>query len=161
VDAALTWVDDGIFAGGGEHLPESWEDFARQTGIRAVLHLRPGKPAAFRGAPIERFLWMTVADEHEAGLPERLLAGAFIEGCLRDGSKVLLHSSLGRHRTRWAYVSYRILSGAEAQAAVRRAARPPWLSPYSTDMAAWEALAAVRRSRRRDRLDSRREARSA
>ena len=157
----MTWVDDGIFAGGGEHLPESWEDFARQTGIRAVLHLRPGTPAAFRGLPAERFLWMTVADEREASVPERLLAGAFVETCLRDGYKVLLHSSLGRHRTRWAYVAYRILGGAEAQAAVRRAERPPWLGPYATDMAAWEAYAVVVGSRRRFGAGHRWEARSA
>jgi hypothetical protein len=160
VDVALTWVDDGIFAGGGENLPESWEDFARQTGIRAVLHLRPEAPAEFRGGPAERFLWMAVSDESEAGLPERLLAGEFVESCLRDGRRVLLHSSLGRHRTRWAYVSFRILSGTAPQAAIRRAARPPWLSPYTTDLAGWEALASVVTLRRRDRLGLRREARS-
>ena len=41
----MTWVQDGIFAGGGEALPGGWADFAAQTGITAILHLRPDAPA--------------------------------------------------------------------------------------------------------------------
>ncbi len=143
VDDALTWVDEGIFAGGGEQLPASWAGFAEQTGITAVVHLRPGRPAVFHGPMPERFLWLAVADETEAPGPDRLLAGEFVAGCLSEGRKVLLHSSLGRHRTRWVYVAYRILRGSSPQAAVRRASRQPWMSPYATDVTAWEAFAAA------------------
>lgn len=145
MDDALTWVDEGIYAGGGEQLPASWAGFAEQTGITAVVHLRPGRPAVFHGRAPERFLWLPLADENEATGPDRLLAAAFVAGCLAEGRKVLLHSSLGRHRTRWVYVAYRILQGSSLQAALRRASRRPWMSPYATDLSAWEAFAATSR----------------
>ena len=144
----MTWVQDGIFAGGGEGLPEGWADFAAQTGITAILHLRPQAPAVFQGPTPASFLWLDVAAEDQASLTERLLAGAFVEACLEHGQRVLLHASLGRHRTRWAFVAYRIWSGATVSAILRQASQPPWLSPYNTDRARWEALAhEVRASR--------------
>ena len=127
-------------------MPASWADFAGQTGITGIVHLRPGTPAVFRGPSAERFLWLSVADEDEATESDRLLAGTFVARCLAEGRKVLLHSSLGRHRTRWVFVAHRILNGASAQAALRRAERRPWLSPYATDVSAWEAFAATARS---------------
>jgi hypothetical protein len=143
VDDALTWVDEGIYAGGGEQLPATWAGFAEQTGITAVVHLRPGRPAVFHGRAPERFLWLPLVDENEATGSDRLLAAAFVAGCLAEGRKVLLHSSLGRHRIRWVYVAYRILRGSSPQAALRRASRRPWMSPYATDLSAWEAFAAA------------------
>ncbi len=65
------------------------------------------------------------------------------------GSKVLLHSSLGRHRTRWVYVAWAIVDGRSAQAALRQAGAKPWLSPYHTSPELWDAFARdVRRGRR-------------
>jgi hypothetical protein len=139
----MTWVHDGIFAGGGETLPENWAAFAAQTGVTAVLHLRPESPAAFRGPSPASFMWMDLTSEAEAALPERIAAATFIDDCLRRGQRVLLHASPGRHRTRWAFVAYRIWSGAGAGRALRQAAEPPWLAPYKTDRAAWEQLAEV------------------
>jgi len=43
----VTWLEEAIFAGGGEHMPAAWEDFAAQTGVSGVVHLRPASPAAF------------------------------------------------------------------------------------------------------------------
>ncbi|HET7011105.1 MAG TPA: hypothetical protein VFI11_10045 [Anaerolineales bacterium] len=146
MDAPLTWVDDGIFAGGGEQLPASWQDFADQTGITAVVHLRPEMPAVFRGPCAQRFLWLSISDEAETSAAERFLAGSFLASCRSEGHRVLLHSSLGRHRTRWVYVACRILEGMPARVAVRRASRPPWMSPYATDVAAWETFASKARA---------------
>ena len=144
----MTWVQDGIFAGGGEALPQGWADFAAQTGITAILHLRPGSPAAFDGPTPESYLWMDVAAEDQASLVDRLLVGAFVADCLARGQRVLLHASLGRHRTRWTFVAYRICSGAAPRAAMRQASQPPWLGPYVTDESSWERLAEeVRRLR--------------
>jgi hypothetical protein len=139
----MTWVQDGIFAAGGESLPEDWAAFAAQTGVTAILHLRPGSPAVFRGPSPASFLWMGLAGEADAALPERLAAGAFIEACRARGERVLLHASPGRHRTRWAFVAYRIWNGAAPASALRQAAEPPWLAPYKTDREAWDRMAEV------------------
>jgi hypothetical protein len=144
----MTWVQDGIFAAGGEALPAAWAEFSAQTGIADVLHLRPGAPAAFFGPSPHSFLWLDVATEDQAALSERLLAGGFIDACLREGRKILLHASLGRHRTRWAFVAYQIWTGTAAPTAIRRAACPPWMSPYPTDQDRWQEFAAVARARR-------------
>jgi hypothetical protein len=137
----MTWVQDGIYAAGGDHVPSTWAEFSDQTGIRAVLHLCPGRPAVFRGPPPECFLWLAIENEEQAAAEERLLAGRFISECLAKGMGVLLHSSLGRHRTRWAYVAYEIYAGLRLRSALRRAATRPWLAPYHTDEAAWGAFA--------------------
>jgi hypothetical protein len=79
-------------------------------------------------------------------LAERQLAGCFLEKMVQLGRRVLLHSSMGRHRTRWAFVAYCILSGQSARAALRRAGNRPWLSPYTTDEDAWHAFAELMRS---------------
>jgi hypothetical protein len=146
----VTWVHEEIFAGGGKHIPAAWEAFADQTGITAVMHLRPGTPDIFRGPLPAAFLWLDLADEDQAGVEERWLAGRFVADCLVEGRRVLLHSSLGRHRTRWAYVAYRIVSGRSARAALREAAERPWLGPYHTQSAAWERFAEAVRAQRVD-----------
>jgi hypothetical protein len=89
-----------------------------------------------------------ISDEREAGPEERWLVGRFIDDCLEAGHKLLLHSSLGRHRARWAFVAYRIYAGRTAPAALREAAERPWLTPYLTDAAGWEAFAGEVRARR-------------
>lgn len=146
----MTWVEDRIYAAGGEHIPQTWAEFAHQTGIAAVLHLRPGAPASFQGPPPEAYLWLGLEDETEAGLAERWLAAAFVRDSLGAGRKVLIHSSLGRHRTRWIFVAWAIVDGRSTQTALRLAAARPWLSPYPTQPEAWEAFAReVRRVSRR------------
>jgi len=137
----LTWVHDRIFAAGGEHIPNTWGEFAEQTGVSAVLHMRPGSPAVFLGPPPEIFLWLDVEREEQVGLTERRVTGRFLTEMLAQDRRVLLHSSLGRHRTRWAFVAYCIQSGQSARAALRRAADRPWLSPYHTDEDAWQDFA--------------------
>ncbi len=146
----MTWVQDGIFAGGGPALPAGWDDFARQTGIGAILHLHPHRPAAFVGPTPGAFLWLGVDDEEQADDEVRRLAGAFIERSLAEGRRVLLHASSGRHRTRWLYVAYRICGGSSAAAALRRAAEPPWMSPYRTDAKRWERFASAQSEGRPD-----------
>jgi hypothetical protein len=141
----LTWVHDQIFAAGGEHIPNTWREFSEQTGVNAVLHMRPGQPAVFIGHPPEFFLWLDLEHEDQVGLTERKLAGIYLDQMLMQGRRVLLHSSLGRHRTRWAFVAYCIRAGHSARAALRRAADRPWLSPYHTDEEAWQAYADMMR----------------
>jgi hypothetical protein len=137
----MTWVHEKIFAAGGSHIPKTWSEFSDQTGIRAVLHQSPGCPSAFYGPPPQAFLWLDLEDENQVGVPGRQLAGNFIKACLDQGQLVLLHSPLGRHRTRWAFVAFLILCGASVKAALRQAAQLPWLSPYHTDPKAWEEYA--------------------
>ena len=136
----MTWVDDQIFAAGGEHVPRTWADFSAQTGIRAVLHLSPGSPARFDGPAPEALLWLAVSDEMDLNLEDRILAGRYTWDCIQRGWKVLLHSSLGLHRVRWAYVAYRIIAGQTLRATLRQVEKRPWLAPYHTDLQAWEAF---------------------
>ncbi len=134
----MTWVHDQIYAAGGEHLPMTWRSFANQTGVTAVLHLRPVSPAAFHGSFPESFLWLDLADENQAGLEERWLVASFIDEVLKSGRRMLLHSSLRRHRVRWAYVSYLIWTGRSVRASLREVEERPWLAPYRTDKKVWE-----------------------
>jgi hypothetical protein len=142
----LTWVHDNIYAAGGMHIPSNWGAFADQTGVTGVLHLAPDRAAKFFGPSPEVFLWLNIADERQAASSERLLAGRFLFECIAEGRQVLLHSSIGRHRTRWAFVAYLIIAGSSLRTALRQAADPPWLSPYHTDTAAWEAFAETLRA---------------
>jgi hypothetical protein len=142
----LTWVHDNIYAAGGMHIPSNWGAFADQTGVTGVLHLAPDSAAKFFGSSPEVFLWLNIADESQAASRERLLAGRFLFECVAEGRRVLLHSSLGRHRTRWAFVAYLLIAGSSVRAALRQAADLPWLSPYHTDTAAWEAFAETLRA---------------
>ncbi len=141
----MTWVHDRIFAAGGEHIPNTWREFSEQTGVTAVLHMRPDRPAIFLGPPPEFFLWLDLEHEDQVGLAERQMAGSYLDQMLVQGCRVLIHSSLGRHRTRWAFVAYCIHAGQSARAALRRAAERPWLSPYHTDEDAWQAYADMMR----------------
>lgn len=143
----MTWVHPQIFAAGGNHIPSAWADFADQTGVTAVLALAPGRPAAFEGPPPERFLWMGVDEEAQATPDDRLLAALFLDQCVREGRKVLLHAERTRHRTRWAYVAYRLFAGRSLRAALREAAERPWLAPYPTDEEAWQAFCSMLPSR--------------
>lgn len=142
----MTWVDENIYAAGGMHIPSNWGAFADQTGVTGVLHLAPDRAAKFIGSSPKVFLWLNVADESQAASSERLLAGRFLFECVAEGRRVLLHSSLGRHRTRWAFVAYLLIAGSSVRAALRQAADLPWLSPYHTDTAAWEAFAETLRA---------------
>ncbi len=136
----MTWVDDYIYAAGGGHIAANWGAFADQTGVTAVLHLRPGAPEPFVGPPPRRFLWLAVEDEAQLDMQCMYLAGVFLADCVAQGRRVLLHSSLGRHRARWAYVAYLMVGGKGWPAARRRAEAKPWLSPYRTDPARWQAF---------------------
>jgi hypothetical protein len=134
----LTWVHDQIYVAGGDHIPSTWASFVDQTGISAVLHLRPEKPSAFRGPIPESFLWLDLADESQAGLGERWLAALFIGENLEKGLRILLHSSLRLHRVRWTYVSYLIWRGGSVRASLREVEKKPWLAPYRTEQEIWE-----------------------
>jgi hypothetical protein len=144
----LSWVHDHIYAAGGSYIPAHWWRFRDQTGIRCVLHIRPERPAPFEGPAPSAYLWLDLDDERQAATSDRWLAAAFIGGALRRGEDVLLHASLGRHRTRWAFVAYLIWSGTTLRGALRQAEEKPWMSPYHTRDREWEDYeAAVRRGR--------------
>jgi protein-tyrosine phosphatase len=132
----MTWVEEGIFAAGGTHIPGTWETFSNQTGITAVLHLAYRRPASFRGR-MDRFLWLNIEQEIEADLQARELAAGFILASRRSGMSILLHCSSGRHRTRWTYVAYRLMLGQSLKAVLRAAAEKPWMGPYHTDQEQW------------------------
>jgi hypothetical protein len=134
----MTWVADGIYAAGGEHIPNTWAAFSQQTGIRAVLHLSPNRPQPFLGLPPSRFLWLDLEDESEADLNTRVLTGDFILTCRAAGEAVLLHGAQGRHRVRWAFVAHQLYSGRKLNTVLREAAEKPWLAPYHTDQALWQ-----------------------
>lgn len=136
----MSWVTEQVFAAGGTMIPCDWARFKLETGIDAVLHMNPVAPTPFEGPDPERFLWLDAADEEGADLAMRKAAGRFIFQAVHDGYRVLLHATPGRHRARWAYVAYLILDGRRPASAVRMAAEQPWLAPYSTDMAQWEAF---------------------
>jgi len=136
----MTWVEDGIYAAGGDHIPQTWGAFAGQTGISAVLHLAHPAPSVFDGPPPARFLWLDLEHEQQAGEQERRLAGEFVRDSRAAGRSVLLHCPHGRHRTRWAYVAYRLCLGHGLKGVLRDAAQKPWLAPYHTDREAWAAF---------------------
>lgn len=136
----MSWVHDRIFAAGGGQVPRAWAAFADQTAIRAIVHLAPDQPDRFIGPPPSAYLWLRIGDEAEADMAARKSAGRFVETCLADGLNVLLHSSVSRHRTRWVFVSYLLVSGSTLPHALRLAAEKPWLSPYRTDESAWQTF---------------------
>lgn len=133
----MAWVHEHIFAGGGDHIPATWEHFSRQIGIQAVVHLSSAEPMSFQGGWPASFLWLDIEEEHEAGFAARALCGRFVQSALAGGENVLLHSGHGRHRTRWIYVSYLICSGRQLRSALRLAEEKPWQAPYHTDHQAW------------------------
>ena len=136
----MTWVEDGIYAAGGDHIPQTWEAFAAQTAITAVLHLSSSGPTRFMGPPPSRFLWLDLEQELEADQQARQLAGEFVRDCRQQGQRVLLHCTHGRHRTRWVYVAYRPCMGHGLKGVLRDVAHKPWLGPYHTDREAWAAF---------------------
>ena len=138
--AFMTWVAEGVYAAGGEHIPKTWESFSRQTGIQAVLHLSPGRPQVFHGPVPESFLWLDIEDETETNIPTRRLAGEYIRACRQAGQAILLHSAQGRHRVRWAYVAHQICEGRKLKTVLREAAEKPWLAPYHTDQPMWQVF---------------------
>jgi hypothetical protein len=146
----LTWVHDQIYAAGGEHIPQHWEMFHDQTGINAIVHLRPRKPAAFLGPMPSAFLWLDVEEESGAALEDRWLVGRFIDTYVRVGERILLHSSLTRHRVRWVFVAYRIYSGSSVTSTLREVAEKPWMDPYPTEEATWRAFRTLVESRQAD-----------
>ena len=81
---------------------------------------------------------MDLEDESHIGMEERWLAASFIGENVNLGLLMLLHSSLRRHRVRWAYVSYLIWTGKTVRASLREVEEKPWLAPYRTDEKAWE-----------------------
>lgn len=134
----MTWVHTDIYAAGGAHIPDTWDHFANQTGIRSIVHLNPGHPIPFQGGSPEAFLWLSVDREEEVDLATRMMTAQFVDHCLRSGHKVLIHSGRGRHRTRWIFVAWSILQGRSVAATLRTAAQAPWLDPYPTDEGVWE-----------------------
>jgi hypothetical protein len=134
----MTWVADGIYAAGGDHIPNTWDMFHRQTGIQTILHLSAGRPQIFKGPLPDAFLWLDVGDETEADIVTRQVAGEFIRACLMGGQAILLHSAQGRHRVRWAYVAHQLYEGRKLKTVLRDAAEKPWLAPYHTDERLWE-----------------------
>lgn len=136
----MTWVEDQIYAAGGDHLPKAWADFTAQTGISTVVHQRSAAPAAFIGPAPQAFLWLDLTEEGQADLELRWQAGTFVHQQVQAGRRVLLHASQGRHRTRWIYVAYRLCSGQDLAKALHQAEKRPWLAPYHTDRRAWEAF---------------------
>lgn len=94
----------------------------------------------FTGPLPQAFLWISVDREVETGFEDRWLAGRFLQREIRAGRSVLLHSGVGRHRTRWAFTAFLLLQGSSLSAALRRVERAPWLAPYHTDLEAWEAF---------------------
>lgn len=94
----------------------------------------------FTGPPPEAFLWLAVDREAETDLEDRWLVGRFMQRQIRAGRSVLLHSGVGRHRTRWAFTAFLLLQGGSLRAALRRVEKPPWLAPYHTDLEAWQAF---------------------
>ncbi len=136
----LTWVHKRIYAAGGDHVLQNWALFQDQTGISAILHLDPEGPAKFHGPSPVAYMWMRVDREAEITIVDRWMAGSFISECVGAHKHVLIHSSKGRHRVRWVFVSYLIVSGQSVKAALREAEEKPWQSPYHTDLNEWHTF---------------------
>jgi hypothetical protein len=133
----VTWVHDRVFAAGGSHIPANWSSFVEQTQVTSVLHLNSQAPLVFRGPAPRAFLWLGIDDEDQAEWETRRLAGRFLLAELARGGRALIHSAHGRHRTRWAFVSFLLLNGKSVTAALRQVAEAPWLAPYYTDEMGW------------------------
>lgn len=135
---SLTWVHKQIFAAGGEHIPKNWAAFRDQTGISAILHLSPDQPTIFKGPSPNAYLWMKVDREHQVNPNDRWTAGMFLQTCVAADQRVLIHSIKGRHRVRWIFVSYLIISGSSVKGAISEVEEKPWLSPYYTEIDSWQ-----------------------
>ena len=110
------------------------------TGISAIVHLAEGAPSQFQDPEPARFLWLEVTEEEQADFQMRFQAGTFVQECISEGRKVLLHCPISRHRTRWVYVSYGLVGGRKLTPVLREAAERPWLSPYHTNEVEWKAF---------------------
>ena len=150
----MSWVSNQIFAAGGSAIPDTWEQFQAETGITTLLHLNPNAPAEFKGPVPLRYLWLDIADENDADEKIRSLAGQFVLEAVFAGERILLHAGNGRHRTRWVFVAYLILSGRKPQTAFRLAEKLPWLAPYNTDRDRWEQFAVYIRCTESGGLDA-------
>jgi hypothetical protein len=144
----MSWVQSRIYAAGGDHIPSTWATFRDQTGIQAVLHLRPEAPTVFRGGPPRAFLWLDIEAETDADLEARWLAARYLSSCLAQGYRAMIHSSLTLHRTRWALASYLLYEGWTIASTMREVEKPPWLSPYHTEAPMWAAFEKMVESRK-------------
>lgn len=134
----VTWVDERIFAGGGAYIARNWLQFRADSGVEAVLELADEAQIDFQNNRPQRYLWMPISHEDEAGSVERVQAARFIAETVYSGKIILLYA-VRRHRARWAFVSFLIYRGMKVPAAIRKAEEAPWLAPYKTDLPAWEA----------------------
>lgn len=146
----MSWVQSRIYAAGGGHIPSTWATFSDQTGIQAVLHLRPEAPTVFRGGPPRAFLWLDIEVEKDADLEARWLAARYISDSLAQGYRAMIHSSLTLHRTRWVLASYLLYEGWTIASTMREVEKPPWLSPYHTEAPMWAAFENLVQRRRAD-----------
>lgn len=144
----MAWVHERIFAGGGELIPATWDQFSREMNIQAVIHLSKPAPMSFIGRLPNRFLWLDVDKETETDFQARALCGRFVHEALLDGHGVLIHSAHGRHRTRWIYVSYQLYIGRQLRAALRLSEEKPWQAPYHTSRSQWAEFEAFLRDNR-------------
>ena len=136
----LAWVHEHIFAAGGSHIPAAWDQFSAQLGVTAIVHLSRPEPLEFHGSAPARMLWLDLEDEREVDLGMQALCAGFVHAAIESGENVLLHSTHGRHRTRWVYVSYLIWAGKQVRAALRMAEEKPWQAPYHTDTEKWSTF---------------------
>jgi hypothetical protein len=143
----LTWVHNNIYAAGGEHIPRDWAAFRDQTGISAILHLSPDQPVVFEGLSPIAYLWMSIDRELNADLLDRWTAGSFLQTCIAADQRVVIHSIMGRHRVRWVYVSYLIMSGKSVKGAISEVEEKPWLTPYHTELEIWQKFSTYVKAR--------------
>jgi hypothetical protein len=136
----VAWVHEQIFAAGGGHIPATWDQFSHQMNIKTVIHLSKSTPMDFNGGWPDRFLWLAIEGEKDSDSAARELCGRFVQDAVAQGQNVLLHSSHGRHRTRWIYVAFLLCSGRQLRAALRLAEEKPWQAPYHTDRESWETF---------------------
>jgi hypothetical protein len=83
---------------------------------------------------------LSIEDESEADNDLRALVGEYIRYCQESGESVLLHSALGRHRVRWAFVAHQLCLGRKLETVLRQAAEKPWQGPYHTDEDLWQSF---------------------
>lgn len=129
----MSWVAEGVFAGGGDVIPDTWAEFQGRTGIAVVVSLRAARPDDFSPPPPLAHLWLPGEDAEQLSLDQWLLAAQVVDTAVRAGRRALLHCRLGLHRLRPLFAAYLIYTGQTARAALREVEKKPWLKPYAGD----------------------------
>lgn len=138
----MPWVNEFIFAAGGDMPVEQWREFKMQLGLSAVITIGDDAPGLFVDPRPWAWLWLPVADEASYALEHFELGVGFLRHAAQHQRKVLLHGGRGMHRARPLVAAFLLGQGQTLPEVLRTLEQRPWLPPYKGEVALLERWAA-------------------